>query len=265
VAAVVGAPIRHSRSPAVFNAAFEACGLDWAFVAFESAAAGDVLHGARALGIRALSVTMPLKEPLAGLVERLSPAASVLGAVNSIRFDADGAAGDSTDGPGLLDALAAERDWRPAGRHCAVLGAGGAARAVVLALAGAGAASVTVVGRTPARAAAAAALAASVGRVGSAEDVRGVDAVFNATPVGMAGTPGAGASPLDDALISAGQLIVDLVYHPLRTPLLAAAERRGASTMGGLPMLVHQAARQFTWWTGAQAPLGVMAAAAAAG
>jgi shikimate dehydrogenase len=265
LAGVIGNPIRHSLSPVIFNAAFAAAGLDWVFVAFEVGEedVAAALAGARALGIRGLSVTMPLKSTVVGLVDEASPTASRLGAVNSVRLS-ETVAGDNTDGDGLLDALRVEAGWEARGRRCAVLGAGGAARAVVLALARAGAADVVVINRSEPSALVAAGLADDVGRVGDPSDVRDAEIVINATSVGMAGTATAAASPLDPALIHDGLVVVDLVYHPLQTLLLNAASARGAVTVGGLGMLVHQAARQFTWWTGHDAPLAEMHAAAVA-
>ncbi|MHB8466371.1 MAG: shikimate dehydrogenase [Acidimicrobiales bacterium] len=264
VAAVVGSPIRHSLSPAIFNAGFEAAGIDWTFVAFDVGLedAPAAFAGARALGVRALSVTMPLKTALAELVDARSATAERLGAVNSVLFGSDATTGENTDGPGLLDALRAEVGFDARGTRCVVLGAGGAARAVVLALVDAGAVDIAVVNRSPGPARAAAELAGPVGRVATAADVADGDVVINATAVGMAGTPSAGGSPIDDGLLHARQLVVDLVYHPRRTPLLAAAAARGATTVGGLGMLVHQAARQFEWWTGEAPPLDAMRAAA---
>jgi shikimate dehydrogenase len=258
--AVVGAPIRHSLSPTIFNAAFAESGLDWTMVAFEvDAERGPAaLAGAQALGIRAFSVTMPLKAVLAPLVA-MSPAAATLGVVNSVRIGPT-PEGDNTDGAGLLDALAVDVGFVPADQRCVVLGAGGAARSVIAALAGAGA-SVVVVNRTPEAAHAAAALGATVGTVA---DVAGADLVVNATSVGMAGTAAAGSLPLDPAALRKDQVVVDLVYNPIRTPLLEAAGERGATAVGGLGMLVHQAARQFRWWTGTDAPIAVMRDAAMA-
>jgi len=260
LAAVIGSPVRHSLSPAIHNAAFAARGLDWAYLAFEVREDGApaALAGAEALGIRGLSVTMPLKARIAGLVDHLTPVAAALGAVNTVSFGPEGSTGDNTDGAGLLGALGSEQGWEPAGRRCVVLGAGGAARAVVLALARAGAAAVVVVNRTPERGAAAAALAGAVGRVGGLGEAAGADLVVNATPVGMAGTRGADRVPLDPALLGPGQLVVDLVYHPVRTPLLVAAADAGARVASGLGMLVHQAALAFEGWTGVDAPLDAM-------
>jgi shikimate dehydrogenase len=127
-------------------------------------------------------------------------------------------------------------------------------------LAAAGAYDVAVVNRSPAPAEAAAALAGSVGRIGTARDVAGADLVVNATPVGM-GDDG-GALPVDPALLHAGQVVADIIVHPLDTALLRAARDAGARTIDGLGMLVHQAALAFTLWTGVDAPVSVMQTAA---
>ena len=140
MAGVIGSPIRHSLSPVIVNAAFDALELDWSYFAFE-VAPGDVeaaLDGMRALGLAGLSVTMPHKERAAALVDRCSVDATALGAVNCIVRDSSELVGENTDGPGFIDALAADTGFDPAGRRAVVLGAGGAARAVVLALARAG-------------------------------------------------------------------------------------------------------------------------------
>lgn len=245
------------------NAAFRVLGLDWAFVAFEVAPgqAAAAIGAVRALGIEGLSVTMPHKTDAAAACDRLTDAAAALGAVNVVVREAGGAVvGDNTDGLGFLASLADE-GFDPAGRRCVVLGAGGAARAVVRALAGAGAAEVVVVNRTPARGGVAAAAASPVGRVGTAADVAGAHLVVNATPLGMLGDP---RLPVDPELLGPGQVVADLVYDPTVTPLLAAAAARGAAAVGGLGMLVHQAALAFRLWTGQDPPLDVMAAAARA-
>ncbi|HEX2024253.1 MAG TPA: shikimate dehydrogenase [Acidimicrobiales bacterium] len=269
VAAVVGDPVRHSVSPAMHNAAFRALGLDWVFVAFEVPAgeALTALAGARALGLQGLSVTMPHKADVAVGVDRLTPAAQAVGAVNTVVRRARGVLeGDNTDGTGLLDALRSDEGFDPAGRRCLVVGAGGAARAVIRALAETGANEVVVVNRSLDRAEAAAALAGPVGRVGSPGDAAGADLVVNATPVGM-GLSGATAEdelPLDPSDLGPGQLVVDLIYHPPLTRFVELARGRGATAVNGLGMLVHQAARAFRLWTGEDPPLPVLSAAAVA-
>lgn len=261
VVGVIGDPVRHSLSPTLHNAAFAALGLDWVSVAFPIApgALDAALSGARALGLRGLSVTMPFKEPVAATIDRKSPTATLLGAVNCVVVEPDGLVGHNTDGEGLVAALRRGAGFEPAGRRCVVAGAGGAARAVVLALAQAGASEVIVVGRTPARTADAASLAAGVGRTGSPSDARDADLVVNATPAGMAGTSVAGElPPIDPGLLGRGQLAVDLVYVPRPTRWLELAARRGAATLDGLGMLVHQAALQIELWSGRSAPVEAM-------
>jgi len=262
VAAVIGEPVRHSLSPVLHNAAFAALGLDWAYVAFEvdRGTAADAVLGARALGINGLSVTMPHKEDVARAVDRLSATAERLGAVNTVVRVGAVLAGESTDGQGFLDALRADQGFEPSGRRCLVMGTGGAARAVILALVDAGAADVRVAGRTPDRVHAAVALSGRPARAGSLADAGDADLVVNATPVGMAGHPE--GPPLDVQLLGPGQVVVDLVYHPPVTPLVAGARERGAVAVGGLGMLVHQAAHAFRLWTRQEPPLEAMSAAA---
>ena len=261
VAGVIGDPVDHSLSPVLHNAAFATLGLDWAYVAFPvPAGRGQAAVAAMAdLGIRGLSVTMPHKAPAALACDRLTPVAQRLGVANTVTNLAGVLVGDSTDGSGFVDSLA-EQGWSPAGKRCLVLGAGGAARAVVLALAEAGAARVEVAARRPDEAVAVAALAGEAGASGSPGALEGADLVVNATPVGMTsdGLP----LGLDPANLGPGQLVADLIYAPAVTPLLAAARKQGASTTNGLGMLVHQAARQFRAWTGQDAPVEAMSAAA---
>ncbi|MEJ7844956.1 MAG: shikimate dehydrogenase [Acidimicrobiales bacterium] len=263
LAGVIGTPVRHSLSPALHNAAVAATGLDWVFVALE-VAAGDVgraLDGARALGFGGLSVTMPHKAAAAALVDECAEDAALLGAVNCVvAVDGGRLRGENTDGGGFVDSLA-EVGVDPRGMCCAVLGGGGAARAVIVALARAGAAEVRVVNRTPAGAVAAAGLVGAVGRVvdDAAGAVAGADLVVNATPVGMGDDP---ASPLAAGELRPGQVVADLVYEPRETPLLRLARQAGAVPVDGLGMLVHQAARAFALWTSIEAPVAAMRAAA---
>ena len=290
VAGVIGDPVRHSLSPALHNAVFAELGLDWTYVAFEVPAGhgADAVAAMRWLGIEGLSVTMPHKDDVAAACDDLSPSARLLGAVNCVRRDGDRLIGENTDGAGFLRSLRTQAGVDPAGLHVAVLGAGGAARAVIVALATEGA-QVTVVNRSPDAAERAAGLGVSAGSatraaagsdvgpaapgsaavevsgalsgsaaVGGAEAVRDADVVVNATPLGMAaGDP----LPVDPALLRDGQIVVDLIYRPERTSLLDAASRAGAITLNGVGMLLFQAAEQFRLWTGHDAPVDAMAAA----
>jgi len=169
--------------------------------------------------------------------------------------------GESTDGEGLLDTLRLDHGIDPAGMAAVVLGAGGAARAVVRALADAGCREVVVVNRTASTGEAAAALAGGRGRAGGSDDVRGAELLVQATPVGMGED---GTLPVDARLLRPEQVVADLVYHPRHTPLLVAAAARGCRTVDGLGMLVHQGARQLELWTGLEAPRAVMRDAAEA-
>jgi shikimate dehydrogenase len=265
VTGVIGDPIAHSLSPLLFNTAFAALGLDWVSEAWRvpAAKAPEALGGVRALGIAGISVTMPHKQAVAHLVEELSEAALRLDAVNCVVNRGGRLRGENTDGTGFLAALARGAGFVPESRRCLVVGAGGAARAVVAALADAGAAEVIVVNRTPDRAGTAAALAGSRGRVGTVEEARDADLVVNATPAGMASTEAPDEPLVGSALLGTGQVACDLVYHPLETTWLRAAAARGATTLGGLGMLVHQAGAQLTLWTGEAPPIEAMWAAAA--
>ncbi len=255
----------HSLSPAMHNAAFRALDLDWAYLAFDVDPADlrAAMAGVKALGLAGLSVTIPHKEAVAAHCDRLSPLAEAVGAVNTVVRDAHGLLrGENTDGPGFIEALRDDEGFDPDGRRCLVVGAGGAARAVVRSLADAGAAEVVVVNRTPGRAEAVAALAGGCGRVGVAAEAGEADLVVNATPLGMLGTATAGSLPIDPAHLGPGQLVVDLVPNPAITALVEAARSAGAVAANGLGMLVHQAALAFRMWTGQDPPVAVMSAAA---
>ena len=253
LAGVIGSPARHSLSPVIHNAAFAAAGLDWVFVAFEvvPGAASAALAGMRAFGIAGLSVTMPHKDDVAAAVDVLDPAAAALGTANTVVMQPDGRlAGHSTDGAGFVASLR-DAGVDPAGMKIAVLGAGGAARAVIDALARAGAAQISVVNRSQDRAGVAALLAGERGHVGSAGNIAAADLVINATSIGMGGDGGvSGDAPCDLTLLRPAQVVADLVYHPLETTFLRAARSCGAQTVDGLGMLVQQAALQQQLWTG---------------
>ena len=222
---MIGSPVRHSLSPALHNAGFAATGVDWLYTAFEVAPgeAAAALDAMRVLGLGGLSVTMPHKESVADLVDELDPAAAALHSVNTVVPLGDGRLkGYSTDGPGFVASLTAS-DVKIAGMHIGVLGAGGAARAIIDAIARAGAAHITVINRSPQRAVDAAALAPGIAVVGRAEAIRDCDIVVNATSVGMGSTE----LPLDIALLDKRQVVADIVYHPRCTALLSAAAGLG--------------------------------------
>ena len=267
LAAVIGDPVRHSLSPTLLNAAFAEAGLDWHFMALEVAEgrSDEALDAVRALGLAGLSVTMPHKAAVAAAVDHRTEQAELLDAVNCVVAEGGRLVGHNTDGDGFLDGLRHDTGFDPAGRSTVVIGAGGAARAVVLALARAGAAEVAVVNRTASRAEVAAGLAGPVGRVVLSDElsdtVAAADLVVNATSVGMTDD---GALPVDPESVAVGAIAVDLIYHPPQTAWLAALRGRGIEAHNGLSMLVFQAAHAFRLWTGSEAPVAVMDAAARA-
>ncbi len=245
------------------RAAFAATDLRWEFAALEvgkgqGAAAVDAF---RTLGLRGFSVTMPLKTEVMSAVDRLTPSAEALQAVNCIAWEGDELVGHNTDGAGFVDSLGGRGIAFEDGRTV-VVGAGGAARAIIDALARAGSPEIVVVNRSRNRAEAAVLLAGPVGRIGSFDDVPDARLVVNATSVGMAHTAGHDAVAVPIGLLESHHTVADIVYNPLRTPLLAAAEAAGATTVDGLGMLVCQAARAFTLWTGLAAPIAAMTTAA---
>ncbi|HEY2215747.1 MAG TPA: shikimate dehydrogenase [Acidimicrobiales bacterium] len=269
---VMGDPVRHSLSPLLHNSAFDALGLNWTSLAFEvpTGQAASAVEGIRGLGLAGMSVTMPHKADVAVLMDELSPTAEQLGAVNCVARRDGMLRGESTDGAGFLASLHRSEGFEPQGTRCVVLGAGGAARAVMLALAEAGAAEVVVINRTEANAAVAAALAGKVGRSVAPSDTSGVkdalaaaDLVVNATPLGMVGQRGTDDWLVDPSLLRSGRLAADLIYVPRATPWLTAAASAGVRTVGGLGMLVHQAAAQIELWTGQPAPVEAMWSAVA--
>lgn len=254
---VIGDPVEHSRSPAMHNAAFAALGLDWVYVAFPvPAGRGEAaVRAVLDLRIVGLNVTMPHKSAAASACDDLAPEASTLDAVNTVLVDGGNLIGHNTDGAGFLRALADE-GVAVDGQRCLVVGAGGAARAIALALRTAGA-TVTVAARREDAARAAARLTDGHATTLDAAAVGECDVLVNATPLGMHGEP----PPFDPALLHRGQFVYDTVY-PGETPLLAAARASGVAGAGGLGMLVHQGARAFELWTGQDAPVDVMRAAA---
>lgn len=263
LAAVIGSPVRHSLSPLIHNAAFAATGVDGVYVALPVALgrAADAVDAMRLFDWYGLSVTMPHKHDVVAACDDLTDAAQALGAVNCV-FWRDGAiVGDNTDGEGFVNGLRSGLGVDPTGMHCAVVGAGGAAKAVIRALAESGAASVAVVNRSADKAHIAASLAGTVGVVADGDSLGRADIVINATPLGMADTDHRSAIAFDVAEVRADAVVCELIYHPERTRLLDAAADRGLRFQNGIPMLVHQAAAQFEHFTGIAAPVEAMTSA----
>jgi shikimate dehydrogenase len=246
LAGVLGFPVSHSRSPAMMNAAFAELGLDWRYLHLPvpPELLAETVRALPGSGYRGANVTIPHKLAAHALADELTGAAAAIGAVNTLSFEDGGRVrGDNTDAGGLIDALGAER---PA--SALVLGAGGAARAAVWALREAGA-EVSVWNRTPARARE---LAGEFG-VRPVERPGPAELLVNATSVGLSKEDSLDALPLVEAAT-----VVDLVYGPEPTELVAWAERHGARVIDGLEILVRQGARSFERWTGRAAPLDTM-------
>ena len=255
-AAVAGKPITHTLSPVLHNAGYAAAGLkDWAYTAVECAEE-ELADLVTALGPEwaGLSLTMPLKEAALVVADEVGPLAAAIGAANTLVRTADGWRAENTDAPGMVDAL------REAGVESvdsvAILGSGGTARAAVAAARDLRAREIRVYSRRPA---AALELAVSVGGLGATiaygpwDEVDGcaeADLVVSTVPKGVA-----------DGLRPAwrqGTVFFDVVYDPWPTPMAAGAERAGCAIVSGLDLLLHQAVRQFTLFTGIPAPLEEM-------
>jgi 3-dehydroquinate dehydratase/shikimate dehydrogenase len=251
---VVGKPVVHSLSPAMHNAGFAASGMKAVYLPLQAVDAQDFTQFARATGLRGASITTPYKVDLMAAVDDVEPLARRVGAINTVAVRDGRWIGANTDVEGFLRPLAGRINLR--GVRATVLGAGGAARAVAVALADQHA-RVTVSARNNQRAAEIAALVG--GTVGGFPPPSGSwDVLINATTAGTHAQP---VNPIEGAALD-GEIVFDLVYAPAVTPLLAAADREGCLTIGGLEMLVAQAERQFEIWTGQRPPRGLFQQAA---
>lgn len=267
LAAVVGWPVAHSRSPQMINAAFRARGIDAVLVPIgvPPDQLGIAVAGLRAARAFGASVTVPHKVAVAAICDQLSPAARAIGAVNCLHFTETDVVGHNTDAEGFVDALVEAGCVQPP--HVVLLGAGGAARAVAFGLRVAK--TVEIVARDPARAAWVKGLAPAVARPNNTKlvvtpwsDLRGAferaDLVVDCTPMGLATTDEEAVTdtlPLD--AIRSNSWVATLVYHR-PTLLLERARDRGHSTLDGRGMLVHQGARAFGIWTNMTAPIDAM-------
>jgi len=263
---VFGDPVDGNPTGVMEEAAFDALGLNFRYLTMrvlpEDLAAA--FAGAKAVGMRGVNLTMPHKIKILPLLDRLSEAAALIGAVNTVYRDGPAWVGENTDGKGFVRALALE-GLSPAGKRITILGAGGAARAIAVECALAGAASVAVVNRSRERGEELAALIDS--RTGAAArylpwterfPVPGeTDILIQATSIGL--FPDVKALPnLDYETIRPDLVACDVVFNPVRSRFLNEAAARGARTVTGIGMLVQQGALNFELWTGEQAPVEVM-------
>lgn len=265
VCAVIGDPVGHSLSPAIHNAAFAEAGLDYVYVAFHVKDLSSAMAGVRGLGIAGLSVTVPHKVAVMRYLDETDPQAEAVGSVNTVVNREGRLCGYTSDGRGAMAALRAA-GVAPRGASVCMIGSGGAARAIAFALAEEGAARLRILGIVPDE------LERLVGDLASRTtlDVAGAesnpanlasaldsaDLLIHCTPVGM--HPNVDESVVPAELLRPDLAVFDIVYNPMRTKLLADAEKAGATAISGVEMFVQQAAVQFELWTGKPAPVDVM-------
>ena len=268
VCGVIGDPIEHTMSPVIHNAAFRNMGMDYVYLPFrvKKEEVGRAIEGMRALNIRGLNVTIPHKVAVIPFLDELDPLASKIGAVNTIVNDNGVLKGYNTDATGFLRPLL-EEGIEPKGKSVAILGAGGAAKAVSFILAERGAHIVILNRRQEMDWAEE--LASQISRAFSREvtalelnreNLAGVlgktEILVNTTSVGM--SPDTGKTPVDTDLLRPDLVVYDIVYNPIKTRLRQEAEAAGATVISGLDMLVWQGALAFEKWTGQKAPVALM-------
>ena len=261
---ILGWPVGHSLSPAIHAAAFRSLGLDWAYLRFEVEpdSLGVAVAGLRALGAVGANVTMPHKETVIDHLDDVSGDARSIGAVNTIHRVGDKLIGHNTDVDGFARMVTEDAGLDLSGARCLILGAGGAARAVVRGLEILGVDAVVVAARRLDQAEPVASVAHTVASAAlrwedALTSLDRYEIVVNATPLGMNGE-----SMVGSGLLGPSHVVFDLVYDPPSTPLTEIARHGGARAWSGLGMLVHQAAASFRIWTGSEPPVEAMSAAA---
>ena len=268
ICGLIGDPVEHSMSPVMHNAAFRELGLDYVYLPFrvKKEEVGGAIEGMRALNLRGLNVTIPHKVAVLRLLDKLDPLAAKIGAVNTIVNEDGRLTGYNTDAGGFLQALLA-KGVEPGGKSVAVIGAGGAARAITFILADKKARLVILnraeeldwakelAGRIR-QTFGQEVEALELNRGNLTEVLKKADVVVNATSVGM--SPNIGETSVEADLLRPGLVVYDIVYNPIKTRLLREAEAAGAKTIGGLDMLVWQGALAFEMWTGQKAPVDLM-------
>lgn len=265
--AVIGNPVGHSLSPALHNAAFDALGLDFVYVAFRVEDLQGAMGGMRALeNFRGMSVTIPHKIEIMNYLDEIDDVDRSIGSINTVINEGGRLVGFGTDGPGALKALE-DAGLSPEGRSVLMLGAGGASRAIAFTLARQKGLKKLVLmdinrgvldGLTAdlVRAAGASVEGELMAEDALARRVAAADIIINCTPVGM--HPRQDASPVPAELLKPGQVVFDIVYTPLETRLLREARARGCTVISGVEMFINQAVLQFERFTGASAPVDVM-------
>ncbi len=271
VCGIIGDPIEHSMSPVMHNAAFEALGLDYAYLPFRvrREELPEAIAGIRALSVVGLNVTLPHKVDVIPLLDKLDTLAERVRAVNTIVNEGGVLTGYNTDAPGFLQALRS-KSIEPDGKKIVILGAGGAAKGISFILAEAGA-NLVILNRTLPKAEELKSQIAqfyrqnlkamTLNEENMAKALGGADVLVNTTSVGM--VPGVDQTPVPAKLLKSDMTVFDIVYNPLETRLLREAKAAGARTIDGLDMLVWQGVLAFEKFTGRKAPFEIMKGAAA--
>jgi shikimate dehydrogenase len=250
---IIGNPVTHSLSPAMHNAALTATAINGVYLPFPAPDIEAAVTGIRGLGIQGASVTIPHKEKVMHLLDEVDPVATRIGAVNTITRKDDKLIGRNTDWLGATRALEEESNLQ--GAQVVLLGAGGSARAIGFGLLERGA-TLVLCSRTESRGRSLADdLGCSWVSLTEAEELSG-NILVNATSVGM--QPDIEASPVPGLILSRFQVVMDIVYAPMKTRLLREAEATGCIIINGLEMLLYQGVAQFELWTGKSAPVSVM-------
>jgi len=266
VVGLLGWPVQHTLSPAMQNAAFQAAGLDYRYLAFAVRPENlpQALAGAKAFGFGGLNLTIPHKVRVIPYLDGIDRSAELVGAVNTVVFESGRAIGYNTDLDGFVNSLKAE-NISIAEKRVVVLGAGGAARAIVYGLLDNRVLTVAVGARDSAKAATFAQTFGNSQRVQGfgwqqkefAKVLSGCDILIHCTPIGMYPC-WEEEVPLDWAALNPQAVVCDLIYNPVVTSLLTRAAASGHKTLGGSGMLVEQGAAAFTLWTGIEAPRDIM-------
>ena len=262
---VFGYPVAENPTQAMIEPAFAAMGLDWRYLTVEVHPEGlaDAVRGARAMGWRGFNCTIPHKVAVIEFLDKLSPAAEAIGAVNCVILRDGRALGDNTDGKGFLQSVETIRPAR--GMRAVILGAGGAARAIAVELALAGATHLTIVNRSEVRGRELARVVTERAKVfgdfelwdGDFHVPEGTDLVVNATSIGL--FPDVDARvPLDVDTLAPGMIVCDVIPNPPRTRLVREAEAVGCTVLDGLGMLVNQGVIGIRLWTGQEPDPQVM-------
>lgn len=255
---VIGSPIRHSLSPVMHNAAFEKVGMNAVYLAFEvqKEKLNECVEGIKALDIRGVNVTIPHKIQVMEFIDELDDLAARIGAVNTIVNEKGVLRGYNTDCSGAMKAIEKLTDIKD--KNIAVLGAGGAARAIAFGVVDRGG-NIFILNRTVEKAKQ---LAEDTGgnygglnELGRLQGDEGIDILINTTPVGM--FPHTGSSPAPKKLLK-NMTVMDAIYNPIKTRLLEDAQSNGCQIISGVEMFINQGADSFRLWTGKKAPIKSM-------